>query len=356
MKRRIVSALVMVGIVLCMFGTTVTAEAATKTEFAKGKVIKIVSADSLIVRVEKNDGSFTDYPIKTFAESYASKPTYTVGEIYIISIDQVQGASVASIIEKDRTIPYIILTLIFVLVVGVVGRFRGLISIVAMILSFLLLTNVTIPQIIEGVDPVMVSLISAALIIPFTFYVAHGFSTQTTLAVYATIIALAITGVLAMLFTEITGLTGLTSDEASAVAFQFGQGLKMSNILIAGMIISSMGVLDDVTISQIDIVHSLSKAKPDMKPAVLFAEAMKIGRDHIASLVNTLVLVYAGAALPVFLVVYKTESPLWILLQKESIAEEIVRTLVSSIGIIAAVPIATFFGVKWGRRKVGEKM
>jgi uncharacterized membrane protein len=113
-------------------------------------------------------------------------------------------------------------------------------------------------------------------------------------------------------------------------------------------------VLDDVTISQIGIVQALNKVRPDMKNHHLFAEAMEQGRDHIASLVNTLILVYAGAALPLFLLVYKSETPLWVVIQRESIAEEITRTFVSSIGIIAAVPIATMIAVKWGKRRIGH--
>jgi uncharacterized membrane protein len=173
------------------------------------------------------------------------------------------------------------------------------------------------------------------------------------LAVIATLIALLITGVLAVGFTKAAALTGLSSDEADAVMFKFGSHLHLSDLLIAGMIISAMGVLDDVTISQVGIVQALNKVRPDMKNHHLFAEAMVQGRDHIASLVNTLILVYAGAALPLFLLVYRSETPLWVVVQREAIAEEITRTFVSSIGIIAAVPIATLIAVKWGKRNVG---
>lgn len=326
----------------------------SKSKIAQAVVTKVISKDEVVVEVlDIAKDTTISYSVKTFSDNYLSKPVYSVGDRLIVSIDNIDNKQVASIVERERTLPYAIIIGIFLLVVASVGRLRGVFSILAMVASFLFLTGVTIPQIIAGVDPVMMSLLTGLIIVPLTFYISHGFSNQTTLAVIATIIALAITGVLAVIFTQISFLTGSNSEEAIATAFKFGDDFKMSNILIAGMIISSMGVLDDVTISQIDIVYSLSKAKPDMKKPALFAEAMKIGRDHIASLVNTLVLVYAGAALPLFLIIYQTDVPLWIILQKESIAEEVVRTVVSSIGIILAVPIATFLGVKWGRKKVG---
>ncbi len=347
MKNILIFALILI----FSFATSGVNYAANNPKLLTVIVTKILSSEVIQV---KDLTSGTQYEVRTFSDSYISKPKYFVSDKLIVSIDSVNGKEVVSIVERERSMPYAIMLGIFFLVVAVVGRFRGIVSIIAMIGSFFFLTSVTIPQILAGSDPVMISILTALIIVPLTFYVSHGFSTQTTLAIVATLIALTITGVLAVIFTQITYLTGYTSDEASAVAFRFGENFKLSNILIAGMIISSMGVLDDVTISQIDIVHSLSRVKVDMKRHVLFAEAMKIGRDHIASLVNTLVLVYVGAALPIFLLIYKTDTPLWIVLQKESIAEEIVRTLVSSIGIILAVPIATFLGVKWGRKQVGS--
>ncbi len=344
------TAVVLCSILQNVVSTTVHAAG---TEFYSVVVERVVNERQIQATTVNKKGTQETFVIDTLSDKYVSSPEYNVGERLLVSVTKIQGKRIASIIERDRTIPYIILIALFVAVVIVVGRIQGAVSIIAMAVSFVLLTVVTIPQIIEGVDPVVVSLLTALVIVPLTFYLSHGFSQKTSLAVAATLIALVITGLLSALFTHITVLTGYASDEAAAVTFRFGEMLKLSNLLIAGMIISSMGILDDVTISQIGIVYSLSKAKPNMHTPQLFAEAMKLGRDHIASLVNTLVLVYVGAALPMFLLIYKSDAPLWVVLQREAIAEEIVRTLVSSIGIILAVPIATLFGIRWGRRKVG---
>lgn len=324
-----------------------------KDEFHSVTVKEIVNTEQVRVETNNLQGSKEEFVVNTLAEKYISSPTYAVGDRLIVSVTTVGGERIASIIERDRTIPYIILALLFVVVVIAIGRVQGALAIVAMGISFALLTTITIPQVIEGSDPIVISILTSLIIVPLMFYVSHGFNQKTTLAVITTMIALVATGLLSALFTSLTHISGYASEEAAAVTFRFGETLKLSNLIIAGMIISAMGVLDDVTVSQIGIVQSLSKAKPDMRTPQLFVEAMKLGRDHIASLVNTLVLVYVGAALPMFLLIYKTDVPLWVVVQRELIAEEIVRTLVSSIGIILAVPIATMFGIRWGRAKVG---
>ncbi len=326
-----------------------------ETTFYRGTVDSIsTDSASMMVIISDTDGIESVITIPTFADKTLSSAKYTPGDKLIISSQSVNDKVFYAVSDRDRTFAYIGLIALFVALVVLIGRIQGLISIGAMIVSFSLLTQFTIPQIVEGVDPIVVSMITALVIIPLTFYLSHGFNKKTSLAVVATMIALFLTAILSVAFTKFGSLTGLSSDEADAVIFKLGSSLRLADLLIAGMIISAMGVLDDVTISQIGIVQALNKVRPDMKDHHLFAVAMAQGRDHIASLVNTLILVYAGAALPLFLLVYKSETPLWVVIQRESIAEEITRTFVSSIGIIAAVPIATLIAVKWGKRRIGH--
>jgi uncharacterized membrane protein len=350
MLSKIICTIVLFFIVLGIF---LPKTHAAGMEFYSVVVERTENERQIGVRTVNKKGAQERFVIDTLSDKYISSPQYKVGDRLIVSVTNEQGKRIASIIERDRTIPYLVLAALFVAVVIAIGRLQGSMAIIAMVLSFILLTTVTIPQIIEGVNPIVVSLLTGIIIVPLTFYLSHGFNQKTHLAIIATLISLVITGLLAASFTQFAALTGYASDEAAAVTFRFGEMLQLSNLVIAGMIISSMGILDDVTISQIGIVYSLSKAKPNMNTHQLFIEAMKLGRDHIASLVNTLVLIYVGAALPMFLLIYKSDVPLWVVVQQEVVAEEIVRTLVSSIGIILAVPIATLFGIKWGRKKVG---
>lgn len=345
--------------IICVLATLVTLipnrAIAVETTFFRGTVDSISSdSASMLIIIDDKDGVENKITIPTFADKSLSSTKYSVGDKLIISSQTVNDKIFYAVSDRDRTIPYIGLIALFIALVVIIGRVQGFISIGAMIVSFSLITQFTIPQIVEGVDPIVVSMITALVIIPLTFYLSHGFNKKTSLAVISTMIALLLTAVLSVAFTRFGHLTGLSSDEADAVIFKLGSNIRLADLLIAGMIISAMGVLDDVTISQIGIVQALNKVRPDMKNHHLFTEAMEQGRDHIASLVNTLILVYAGAALPLFLLVYKSETPLWVVIQRESIAEEITRTFVSSIGIIAAVPIATMIAVKWGKRRIGH--
>jgi uncharacterized membrane protein len=187
-------------------------------------------------------------------------------------------------------------------------------------------------------------------IIPVTFYVTHGVSRTTTVAVAGTIAALILTGLLSYIFVEMTKLTGFAAEEASYLELMKGGAINIKSLLLAGIIISALGVLDDVTISQAGIVDKLAEANSKYNMKQLYRHSISLGRDHIASLVNTLILVYAGASLPLFILFYDSRVAVSTTLSQEVVATEIVRTLVTSIGVISAVPITTFLACWYKRR------
>lgn len=234
---------------------------------------------------------------------------------------------------------------IFVVLTLVVARWQGLGSLAGLGLSFLVLFWVVLPLINQGRDPVLVALLGALLIAPITFFISHGVSRKTVVAVVGTLIALALTGVLAQVFINAAQLSGFASEEAGFLQVAREGALNIRGLLLAGMIIGTLGVLDDITISQAAIVQQLKAAAADMTPAEQFGRAMSVGRDHIAALVNTLVLVYTGAALPLLLLFIGAPRPFAEVINYEMISEEVVRTLVGSIGLIAAVPITTALAI-----------
>ena len=205
-----------------------------------------------------------------------------------------------------------------------------------MIFAFIL------PQISAGHDPIFIAILASLFIIPVTFYLSHGLSRKTTTAVAGTFIALIITGILATIFVNVTRLTGFSSEEAGFLQAEKGGLVNIKGLLLAGIIVSVLGILDDITVSQASVVHQLKKLSPNLTLMQLYSKAMEVGRDHIASVVNTLVLVYAGAAMPLFLLFIDSSRPFGQVINHELIAEEIIRTLVASIGLILAVPITTF--------------
>jgi len=310
-----------------------------------------IASDKITVKVL--EGSFKNSYLEVieYDKSLRSTLNLKLQEKVIINIDS-EGQK-ALIVDKYRINTIIILFTLFLLTVLVIGRGKGILSLVALFFSFLVIINGIIPQILLGNNPIVISLLAGLFIIPFNFYLSHGVSKKTTVAVIATFLTLVVTGVLAVLFSNLANLTGYSSEEASFLNLLTGRNIDIKALLLAGILIGAMGVLDDITISQASIVFKLKKNNPKITSTDLFNDAMDIGRDHIASLVNTLVLVYAGASLPLF-VLFATSNigPFNQVANMEAIATEIVRTLVSSIGIILAVPITTLLSVVSIKRSV----
>lgn len=190
------------------------------------------------------------------------------------------------------------LFIIFVVLVAVIARWRGMTSLLGMGASFFIIFKFILPKILAGSDPIQIAIIGSLFIIPVTFYLSHGFNKKTTVAVIGTVIALIITGVLAGIFVESAKLTGFASEEAGFLQVAKQGSVNIKGLLLAGIIIGVLGVLDDITVSQSAVVFQLKKANPKLKFEELYKRAMDVGQDHISSMVNTLVLVYTGAALP----------------------------------------------------------
>jgi uncharacterized membrane protein len=233
------------------------------------------------------------------------------------------------------------LSLLFVILVIAVGRWWGVRSLISLAVSFGIIFGLILPAIISGLNPLLVTLLGSALIIPVTFYLSHGINHKTHVAVVGTLISLALAGLLAVTFVDLAHLTGLASEEAGFLRIQTAGSLDLRGLLLAGIIISLLGMLDDMTVSQASLVQQLKESNPKISFKELFLRAMKVGQDHISSLVNTLILVYAGASLPLLLLFLDSEVTTGQLFNLEIIADEVVRTLVGSIGIILAAPISS---------------
>ncbi|MFJ4904336.1 YibE/F family protein [Streptomyces sp. NPDC093249] len=245
-----------------------------------------------------------------------------------------------SVTDVNRKLPIALLAGIFALAVVLVGRLRGLMALVALVISFLVLTFFILPAILEGSNPLVVAVVGSSVIMLAALYLCHGLSARTSVAVLGTLISLLLIGLLGSLFIDWASLSGNTDDNTGLIHGLY-PNIDMSGLLLAGIIIGSLGVLDDVTVTQTSAVWELHQADPDMGPRALYRAGIRIGRDHIASVVNTLVLAYAGAALPLLLLFSIAQSSMGTVANSELVAEEIVRTLVGSIGLVASVPLTT---------------
>ncbi len=262
-------------------------------------------------------------------------------KVFISKIELPQTEPIYNIQDFDRRTPlYFLFGLLCFLVVLVSGR-QGFESFLGMLFSFMVLFKWVLPLLLNGVDPLLATLSGAALIIPGTFYLSHGFERKTHIAILGTLISLALTGILSKIFVPLSQLSGLADEAAFYLKVGSEVPLDFRGLLLAGILISLLGILDDISISQASIAEELRAAKPDIEFKELYSRCMKVGRDHIAAMVNTLILVYAGGSLPLMLLFFQGNHAFTSVINVEIIAQELVHTFIGSIGLICAVPITT---------------
>lgn len=276
---------------------------------------------------------------------------YQVGDQVVVTREQTPNGDLFYIADFVRTPALGLVFALFVVVVVAISGWHGVRSLVGLASSFVVIFWFILPYIERGINPVLVAIIGAGFIMLITFYLSHGFHRKTTLAVAGTFLALISTGLLSLLFIQIARLTGFATEEAVFLQVVKGSAFNAQGLMLAGIIIGTLGVLDDITLSQASVVQELVQANPKITPQKLFIQAMNVGKDHIASLVNTLVLVYTGSSLPLLLLFQDSRISTLSLLNYEIIAEEIVRTLVGSMGLVLAVPLTTFLAV-WSRKSL----
>ncbi|WP_243417939.1 YibE/F family protein [Actinomycetospora cinnamomea] len=295
------------------------------------------------VTVRLDSGPAPGTRIATLAPSTPGSPRFAVGDPVVLAWSGGDPADPLgyTLVDFQRGPPLLLLGGLFALAVVLLGRWQGLRALVALGVTLGVLAVFVLPALATGASPVPVALIACGLIVGVVLPLTHGASARSATAALGTLASLALIGVLALLFAAASRLTGL-GEEASELAGVLGPGLDVRGLLLAGVIIGALGVLDDVTVTQTSAVWELHRADPAARLIDLYGSAMRVGRDHVASAVNTLVLAYAGAALPLLLLFALAGRGLGDLLTAEDVAQEVVRTLVGSIGLVASVPVTTF--------------
>ncbi|QQR55345.1 YibE/F family protein [Candidatus Peregrinibacteria bacterium] len=266
---------------------------------------------------------------------------YEGDKVYVAQSEIPGEAPLYSIADHDRRTSLYLLFGIFCLTVLLISGKQGVESFFGMIFSFAVLLKLILPLLMLGMNPVLSALAGAALIIPSTFYLSHGFQKKTHIAVLGTLLTLALTGLISQIFIPLSHLSGLADESAFYLKIGSEVGFNFQGLLLAGVLISMLGILDDITVSQASIAEELQAAKPKISFTELYSRCMTVGRDHIASMVNTLILVYAGSSLPLMLLFLSSDHSFNEVINMELVAQEIVHTLVGSIGLICAVPITT---------------
>lgn len=251
------------------------------------------------------------------------------------------GTTEAYFVDFIRTRSMLWLLGLFVLSSILLSGWKGVRSMLAMLLSFAVIIGYILPHILQGENPVAVSTVGAFAILGTTLYLVYGWTLKTHAAVLGTLSALLITGVLAAYFINLSHLTGFGSEEAIFLSQQSTVPIDLRGLVLSSILIGALGVLDDLVITQASAVFELHLANPTLGFSELYRRAMRIGQDHVAATVNTLVLAYTGAALPLLLLVTLGGEQLTHFINREFVTEEVVRTLVGSLGLISAVPLTT---------------
>jgi uncharacterized membrane protein len=250
------------------------------------------------------------------------------------------GPTQYSLVDFERRSPMLWLALAFAAMALIFGRLRGALSLLGLGVSLVIVLAFIVPALLRDESPLAVALVGSLAVMLVTVPLAHGLGPKSLSAIVGTALSLLLVVVLADVFTNLTHLTGLSTEEASILAVN-DAGISLQGLLIAGMVIAALGVLDDVTVSQASTVLALRRASPGLRSGELYRRAIAVGRDHVSATVNTLVLAYVGSALPVLLILGSGDVGVIDGANLELVAKEIVGTLVGSIGLIAAVPITT---------------
>ncbi|WP_430789984.1 YibE/F family protein [Actinoplanes sp. G11-F43] len=264
----------------------------------------------------------------------------TGDDVTLMELNNEDGAKAYAITDHQRGTELWMLGAVFALAVIAFGRWRGLTALAGLAVTFGILLWFIVPAILDGKSPILVAVVGAAAIMLIVLYLTHGLSITTTIAVAGTLASLAITAVLAAVSTAAVHLTGVADETSNFLTITHGD-VNMQGLLLAGIVIGSLGVLDDVTVTQSATVTELALANPAYGFRRLYGAATRIGRAHIASVINTIVLAYAGASLPLMLLFAAGNTPVGEVLTTQLIAQELVRSAVGTIGLVAAVPITT---------------
>ena len=288
----------------------------------------------------------------------ASEKSYKIGDkvfVDVFTADNKEETVYVTEYVRSQALWYLVI--IFIVVFLVIGKTKGIRALLSLILTFVIIIKFMLPLILAGHDPFFVSLIGGLLIMTLVIYLTEGWQKKSHLAIISVIASLLVTLILSLIFTNLSRLTGMAQEET---VFLLGLGdlsINFKGLLLAGMLIGAIGVLDDIIVSQIEAVERIYEANPSLPTKKVFSLAFKIGNTHLGTMVNTLFLTYAGAALPLLLIFtlgQETGLSLSRALNSEVITTEIIRTLVGSIGVMSAMPIATFLGVyglgKWTKR------
>ena len=270
--------------------------------------------------------------------------------VLVSNAKNTDGIDVFYITDFVRTGWIYWLAFLFAALTIIVGRWKGLGSLISLLITFFIITRIIMPLILAGHNPLAVSILGCFLMLAPIIYVTTGWNKQSHIAIVSIVLSLTLTGIISIIFTLLTRLTGAAAEESMYLISLSKVPINFQGLLLAGIMIGTLGVLDDVVVTQISAIEELHKADRRFSFKDLYKRGMKVGVDHISSMTNTLFLAYAGASLPLLLLfALSKDANMTMILNEEQMATEIVRTLTGTIGLLLAVPISTLLAAYFYR-------
>lgn len=345
---------ILVATVLVLFGASFFPVSAQESEreIVRAEVLQIIKeqkdkpvpgtgvvSDVQEIEVEILEGEMEGKTI-TFTNDFI---LLDEGDVFYLNIfSDSLGTTLYSVNDLDRSRSLYLLFALFVIVIATFAGFQGIRALISLGISFFIILYFLLPQLLAGSPPILTIILFALLILIIVMVLTHGFNREVGAALLGTGGSIIITGLLAKYSIELTKLSGFTSDESTYLNIATGGSLDLSGLLLGAIIIGVLGLLDDVAITQAHMVSQLKGIVPELPKKEIYARALKVGREHIGALINTLALAYAGVSLPLLLLFSTSDASVGFIINRELFATEIVRTIIGSIGLILAVPLTTF--------------
>lgn len=368
--KRFIQSIISIAFILTIFFPLVSNAQATiiqdKVEIVKARVVEVLKQEKKEIPGTDVQGIFQTISVEVLEGKKKGEIIIVENDFLVLekgdrfflhhSIDGLDGREMYSVRDIDRRGAMLFFITLFIAVVLMFSGKQGIRSLIGLAGSFFVILYVLVPSLLNGYPPVLTSIAIASVILFFAIFFTHGFNRISTVAFSGTVIAVIFTGVLAYLGVTFAHLTGFASDEAVYLNFNTRGTLDFTGLLLGGIMIGVLGVLDDIAVTQAAVVSELYSSASHLSRKEIYTKALRVGKEHVGALVNTLALAYTGASLPLILLFSTSDSSISSILNQEIFATEIIRTVVGSIGLILTVPITTLLAVYFLKEYKGKHL
>ncbi len=321
-------------------------------ETMRGLILEVVDEGSrdvygqqqkyAVYKVRITHGSKKGEEVDVLTGLYEESEPFVPGDkILILYSKDSTGQEAFYITDYTRINPLVFLVVTFILFTILVAKRWGIAVLLSLIFSLAIVMRFVLPQIAKGTNPILISILGALVILPVIFYLPHGINRKTTIALISAVISVVFVGILATIFMAVAKITGFGSEEALFLQYAKGGIVNIKGLLLAGIVLGSLGILESITLSQASVVFELKKSQEKLDATETFHTSLALGHDHITASINTLAFLYTGATLPMLVLLVENPVTTFEIVNSEFLAEEILRTLVSGIGLILSVPLVT---------------